>query len=59
MRLLTLDEVSTMLGVPIASLRYWRHVGTGPASIKVGRHVRYRREDVEAWLTAHTAPVAS
>jgi excisionase family DNA binding protein len=50
--LLTIDELAAELRVPTASARYWRHAGTGPRSIKVGRHVRYRREDVDAWLEA-------
>ena len=41
--LLTIDEVAEMLRVPIGTLRYWRHLGAGPHSFKVGRWVRYRR----------------
>ena len=48
--LLTLHEVADLLRVPEATLRYWRHCNTGPDSYKVGRHVRYRRQDVHAWL---------
>ena len=59
MRLLTLDEVSAQLGIPVNTLRYWRQVGTGPASIKVGKHVRYRQSDVDGSLTANTTPAAS
>jgi len=57
--LLTLGEVATQLKVPEASLRYWRHVGSGPTSIKVGRHVRYRPTDVEAWLQTNETSTAS
>jgi excisionase family DNA binding protein len=48
--LLTLHEVAEMLRVADATLRYWRHCKTGPNSYKIGRHVRYRRQDVHAWL---------
>ncbi len=48
--LLTLADVAALLRVPPATLRYWRHLGTGPRSFRVGRHVRYYRGDVEAWL---------
>lgn len=48
--MLTLHEVAEMLRVPDATLRYWRHCKTGPDSYKIGRHVRYRRQDVHAWL---------
>lgn len=54
-RLLTLREVADFLSVPEASLRYWRHIGTGPTSIKVGRHVRYRQPDLDDWVEAQTA----
>jgi hypothetical protein len=48
--LMTLVEVAELLRVPQATLRYWRHLGTGPESFKIGRHVRYRRIDVVRWL---------
>jgi excisionase family DNA binding protein len=50
--LLTIKEVAQLLRVPIATLRYWRHLGTGPHSFRVGRGVRYRRGDVRAWINA-------
>ena len=49
-RLMTIAELSTMLGVPIDTLYGWRHRGEGPRGYRVGRHVRYRRSSVEAWL---------
>lgn len=48
--LLTPTQLAEMLVVPAGTLVQWRHKGTGPRSIKVGRHVRYRRSDVEKWL---------
>lgn len=49
--LLTLQEVSDWLRIPVATLRYWRHMGTGPKSANLGgRRVRYRRSDVLAWV---------
>ena len=50
--LLTLGEVSELLRVPAATLRYGRHIGEGPHSFKVGRCVRYWRSEVVAWLEA-------
>jgi excisionase family DNA binding protein len=49
-KLLSLTDVSEMLGIPVHTLYRWRHNGDGPAGYRVGRHVRYRREAVEAWL---------
>lgn len=48
--LMTPEELAAYLGVTDAALRTWRHRRTGPAWIKVGHEVRYRREAVEAWL---------
>lgn len=50
-QLLTPEEVSQMLGgVPPATLKRWRTQRTGPVVLHIGRHVRYRRSAVEAWL---------
>ena len=49
-RLLTPTELSEMLGVPVATLYSWRYHGRGPAAVRVGRHLRYRLSDVDAWL---------
>ena len=48
--LLTIGEVAAIVRAPVATLRYWRHLGTGPLSFRVGRGVRYWRTDVTAWL---------
>ncbi len=48
--LLTPGDVSQRLGVPTGTLANWRYLGRGPAFLRVGRHVRYRPDDVEAWL---------
>ena len=51
--IMTTSEVSIMTTVPVPTLRWWRHVGTGPKSFKLGaRKVAYRRADVKAWLEA-------
>ncbi len=55
-RLLTLPEVADYLGVPLQSVYQWRTRGEGPRGIKVGRHVRVRRSDLDAWLDAHADP---
>jgi excisionase family DNA binding protein len=49
-RLMTIAELSAMLGVPVDTLYGWRHRGEGPTGYRIGRHVRYRRSSVEAWL---------
>lgn len=49
-KLLRLPEVAELTGLPVNSLRFWRHQGTGPKSVKVGRRVVYRECDVVAWI---------
>ncbi len=49
-RLLRPDELASFLGIPVATIYRWRSRGDGPRGIRVGRHVRYRIEDVERWL---------
>ena len=48
--LLTEDDVAKQLNLSLASLRRWRLEKRGPRFIKVGSLVRYRPEDIEAWL---------
>jgi|tagenome__1003787_1003787.scaffolds.fasta_scaffold20960501_4 predicted DNA-binding transcriptional regulator AlpA len=50
--LLRVSDVSARITVPEATLRYWRHLGIGPRSAKLGRRVVYRQSDVDAWLQA-------
>jgi len=53
--LMTTEQLAEFLQVPLTTLYQWRHKGTGPRGIKVGKHVRYRRADVEAWLETQAA----
>lgn len=50
--LLTVAEVAEITRLPEATLRWFRHVGKGPKSAKLGRRITYRRSDVEAWIEA-------
>lgn len=54
--LLTLPEVAQIVGVPLGTIYQWRSRGGGPRGIKVGRHVRVRRSDLDAWLDLHADP---
>ena len=44
--------VSDLVGLPVATLYQQRHrrIGVGGLAIKVGRHLRWRPEDLEGWL---------
>jgi excisionase family DNA binding protein len=50
--LLTIGEAAELLRAPVATLRYWRHLGSGPHSFRLGRRVLYRRDDLHAWIAA-------
>lgn len=56
--LATPQQISTYLGVPVATLTAWRYRGTGPAYVKVGRHVRYDWRDIECWQVEQTQVTA-
>jgi excisionase family DNA binding protein len=49
-RLATPQELADYVGVPLSTVYQWSHRGGGPKFIKVGRHLRARWSDVEAWL---------
>lgn len=49
------EALAELLDVPLGAVRKWRHEGTGPAGFRVGKHVRYAREDVDAWIAAQRA----
>ncbi len=53
-RLMTLAELSEMLGIPVNTLYGWRCRGEGPPGYRIGRHIRYRRAAVETWLETQT-----
>jgi excisionase family DNA binding protein len=54
-RLLSKKELARLLGVSFRSID--RHVAAGqlPRPIKVGALSRWRREDIDAWLTSQAA----
>jgi predicted DNA-binding transcriptional regulator AlpA len=49
-QLLTIDEVSCQLQVPVDTLYYWRSTGYGPQALKVGKYLRWRQEALDAWI---------
>jgi excisionase family DNA binding protein len=50
MEYLTTEELAEKLRTTAETCRYWRHIGKGPRSFKVGRRVLYAAEDVEAFI---------
>ena len=48
--LLSTSELAELLRIPVSTLYNWRYNRLGPPGFRVGRHLRYRREDVDQWL---------
>jgi excisionase family DNA binding protein len=47
-------SLCSLLGISSVTATKWRAKAKGPPFIKVGRLVRYRRSDVDAWLRSCT-----
>lgn len=52
--LLTPQELADLCRVPLATVYRWNYLGSGPAFMKLGRHVRYLRAEVDRWLAEQT-----
>jgi hypothetical protein len=52
--LLVPSEAAGYVRRPETTLRQWRYLGRGPRYVKVGHAIRYRRSDLDDWLTANT-----
>ncbi len=52
--LLSTAQLAAELGVTPGTLRNWRTAGRGPRGARIGGRVRYRRADVDTWITQQT-----
>lgn len=50
-KLLTQKEVKEIIGLADSTLEQWRLKGKGPKFIKLGRLVRYRLSDIDAYIS--------
>ncbi|MGJ5897997.1 helix-turn-helix domain-containing protein [Streptomyces niveiscabiei] len=48
----SVDDLADELQIPKSTIYGWRTRGLGPAWVRVGKHLRARRADVDAWLDA-------
>lgn len=48
--LMTPVEVADLLQVAVRTLADWRYRKVGPRYIKVGQVIRYKREDINAYM---------
>ena len=46
---MTAQEVADHYRLPLQTIYGWRYKGIGPKAVKLGRHLRYRRNDVDRW----------
>lgn len=46
---LSVDELAARYGVSSATVHAWIYKQAGPRSYKIGRHRRFRYQDVLAW----------
>ncbi|MGH8903843.1 MAG: helix-turn-helix transcriptional regulator [Egibacteraceae bacterium] len=52
-----MKQLAELPQVPISTVYRWRHLGEGPRGIRIsGRHVRYRRSEVETFLSQRMDP---
>lgn len=54
-QLLNERELATACGISVLTLRKWRSLRRGPRFLKIGSLVRYRPEDVDAWINRQAA----
>jgi predicted DNA-binding transcriptional regulator AlpA len=48
--LLSIEEVSALLQLPIATIYKQRSMGTFCPAYKIGRHLRWKRVDLLPWI---------
>lgn len=46
----TYTEIAEKLGVPLSTLYEYRKQGTGPKTVRIGRHFRVSESELEQWL---------
>ena len=49
-QLMTFEDIAKEASLAKSTVYYYYRQGNGPKTIKLGRHLRVRREDFEAWL---------
>lgn len=51
--LATAQQIAEYLGVPVGTVYQWSSRGGGPRMSRVGRHLRAKWEDLDAYLDAN------
>jgi predicted DNA-binding transcriptional regulator AlpA len=46
-----IEWLSAYLDIPLKTLYNWRFRGVGPPAFKIGNSLRWRKSEVDQWLT--------
>lgn len=52
---LSVPELAELLHVSPWTIYKWQHKRTGPVAHRIGKYLRFRRSDVNAWLAERAA----
>ncbi|WP_329187005.1 helix-turn-helix domain-containing protein [Actinacidiphila glaucinigra] len=47
---MSVDDLADELQIPKSTIYGWKSRGLGPSWVRVGKHLRARRNDVDNWL---------
>lgn len=56
---LTTPAAAKIVGLSISAMTKMRLLGTGPAYLRLGGAIRYRRADLERWMDANVCVTTS
>jgi hypothetical protein len=49
-------QAARLLNLSVRTLQAWRTKRCGPAFVRAGRAIRYRKRDLYMWIDANTVP---
>ncbi|MEU1293023.1 helix-turn-helix domain-containing protein [Streptomyces sp. NPDC005840] len=49
---ISVDDLAEELQIPKSTIYGWKTRGLGPTWTRVGKHLRARRTDIDAWLNS-------
>ncbi|WP_113717295.1 helix-turn-helix domain-containing protein [Arthrobacter dokdonensis] len=52
----TVQQLAARYGIPVQTVYVWRMQHKGPRSMKLGKRVFYRMEDILAWEESNLEP---
>lgn len=58
-RRLSPEDLAARFNMSVSTVYKWNSEGTGPRFMKIGKHVRYKLEDVQAWENEQYADQAA